>query len=65
MEFTGVFVAAIFALGALVLMISAIASVANSRSYTPGLKALWVLAILAFPILGSLVWFVVGRHSHG
>lgn len=57
--------AGIAGLAVLALMLAAVVSVANSRSYTPGIKALWVLAVLAFPILGSLAWFAIGRHSHG
>lgn len=52
-------------IGYLVLVIAAIISIINSTNYTSGLKALWVLAVLAFPFLGSVIWFAVGRHSRG
>lgn len=52
-------------IGYLVLVIAAIISIINSTNYTSGLKALWVLAVLAFPFLGSVIWFVVGRNSRG
>lgn len=49
----------------IVLVVAALGSIIGSRNYTPGLKALWALAVFAFPILGSIVWFLVGRDSHG
>lgn len=55
----------LFTIAYIALAIAAIVSILNSRSYTSGLKALWILAVLAFPLVGSLVWFIVGRNSHG
>lgn len=52
------------AVAALVLLIAAIVSVVNSHNYPSGIKALWVLAILAFPLLGPIAWFAFGRNSH-
>lgn len=45
--------------------IAAIISILRSTNYTSGLKALWALAVIAFPFLGSLIWFLVGRNSGG
>lgn len=58
-------VVAVVALAWLALIITAFVSIAQSRSYSSGIKALWVLAVLAFPFLGPLAWFLIGRHSHG
>lgn len=52
------------ALAALVLVIAAIVSIVQSPRYPTGIKALWVLAVLAFPLIGSLAWFIFGRNSH-
>ncbi|WP_150460364.1 PLDc N-terminal domain-containing protein [Nesterenkonia ebinurensis] len=65
MEIFAVLVSALIGLAYIAFAIAAILSILNSRSYTSGLKALWVLAVLAFPFLGSLVWFLVGRNSSG
>lgn len=62
-DFVGALAGGIFGLATLVLVIAAIVSIVNSRGYTTGIKALWVLAVIAFPVLGSLVWFIFGRTS--
>lgn len=54
----------LFTVVALVLFIAALVSVLNSANYTNGLKALWALGLLAFPIIGPILWFAVGRSSH-
>lgn len=59
----GALFSGLLTLAYIALAIAAIVSIINSRSYTSGLKALWVLAVLAFPLVGSLVWFFVGRTS--
>ncbi|OZD12089.1 MULTISPECIES: PLD nuclease N-terminal domain-containing protein [Nocardiaceae] len=53
----------VIVLGACVLFVAALVSIVRSRSYTSSGKALWVLAVFAFPFLGPLVWFVWGRNS--
>lgn len=50
----------IIGLLALVLAVIAIISVVKS-SRTGGKKALWIIAILVFPFIGSIVYFVVGN----
>ena len=44
---------------ALVLAIAALLSVFKNPEFSGGTKAMWTLAILVFPILGSLVYFSV------
>lgn len=44
---------------ALVLAIAALISVFKNPEISGGTKAMWTLAILVFPILGSLVYFSV------
>lgn len=62
-DFIGVIIGGIFSLAYIALAIAAIVSILGSSKYTSGLKALWVLGVLAFPFLGSLAWFIVGRNS--
>jgi hypothetical protein len=42
-----------------VLAIAALISVFKNPEFSGGTKAMWTLAILVFPILGSLVYFSV------
>lgn len=46
-----------------ILIIAALVSVVRSHNYTSAGKAIWVLAIFAFPVIGALVWFIWGRNS--
>lgn len=64
-DITGAVFGLIILVAYFVFAVAAIISIFNSRNYTSGLKALWVLAVLAFPFLGSLIWFLVGRKSSG
>ncbi|MGC0143693.1 PLDc N-terminal domain-containing protein [Pseudactinotalea sp. Z1732] len=61
----GGLVVVVFALAWLALIVAALMSIAQSRNYTSGIKALWVLAVFALPFLGPLAWFLIGRHSYG
>ncbi|OZD78923.1 hypothetical protein CH260_03865 [Rhodococcus sp. 05-2256-B2] len=45
------------------LWIAAVVSIVRSLRYTTAGKALWVLVIIALPILGALGWFIWGRHA--
>ncbi|MGC0249441.1 PLD nuclease N-terminal domain-containing protein [Pseudactinotalea sp. Z1748] len=60
----GGLVVVVFGLAWLALIVAALMSIAQSRNYTSGLKALWMLAVFALPFLGTLAWFLIGRHSH-
>jgi Phospholipase_D-nuclease N-terminal len=44
---------------ALVLGVAAIVSVLRNPDFSGGAKALWVIAIVLFPILGGAVYFGV------
>ncbi len=48
----------------LALFIGALISIAKSPNYTGGLKALWILACLAMPFVGSIVWFIWGKNGN-
>lgn len=47
----------------LALDIWAIITVIQS-SRTTGSKLLWVLLILVLPVVGLLIWFLIGRRAH-
>ncbi|MCQ9389475.1 PLD nuclease N-terminal domain-containing protein [Brevibacterium sp. 50QC2O2] len=47
----------------LALFIAALISIVMSPNLTLGGKLLWVIAVFAFPFLGSLVWFIWGRSA--
>ncbi|MCJ7858181.1 PLDc N-terminal domain-containing protein [Corynebacterium kalidii] len=54
-------VIAVIGLAILAFVIAALVSVVTSSVLAVGGKAVWVLLILAFPILGAAAWFLWGR----
>lgn len=48
--------------GFLALVIGTLVSVLRS-ALGGGMKFLWVVVVLAAPVLGSLAWFVIGRRD--
>lgn len=55
--------AAVLALALLVviLWVVAVLSLAKDRHYTPIQRLLWLLVVLAAPMVGSVLWLAVGR----
>ncbi len=49
---------------ALILFIGALIDIARSHHLTGVAQAVWVLVVLAFPMIGSLVWFLIGRKGN-
>lgn len=49
--------------GLLALWITAVVSILRSALLTPVVKALWILAVLAFQFIGPIVWFAVSRYQ--
>lgn len=47
----------------LVLDIWAIVSIIGSGA-TTGKKVLWILLVIVLPIVGFVIWFVMGPRSH-
>jgi membrane protein DedA with SNARE-associated domain len=47
----------------LVPAVLALVSIARSRLASSTQKALWVLAVVVAPLLGSVLWFVLGRRT--
>ncbi|MBY4382148.1 PLDc_N domain-containing protein [Rhodococcus fascians] len=45
------------------LWIAAVVSIVRSPRYAAAGKTLWILVIIAVPILGALGWFIWGRHA--
>ena len=48
---------------ALVLFVLVLIDIARSRRVTGLVRAVWVLVVLVFPVVGSLLWLLVGRRS--
>ena len=46
-----------------ILFISALISVARNRTYTSGGTVVWALIVLVVPVLGPVLWFVIGRRA--
>jgi hypothetical protein len=45
------------------LFIGALISIARNRIYTSGGTVVWALIVLALPLLGPLLWFLIGRRA--
>jgi hypothetical protein len=46
-----------------VLLLAAIWSISSSRQLTGAGRLLWIVVVLAFPLLGSVGWFLGGRSA--
>lgn len=44
-----------------VVLVAALIGIARSGQLTSTAKAVWVLVVLAFPVLGPVAWFFIGR----
>lgn len=53
---------AVVAIAALVLFIAALVSVLSSTVLSGVGKIVWILLIFVFPLLGPLLWFLLGRN---
>ncbi len=53
----------LLALAAFVLFIVALVGIARSARLSDLARAVWVLIVLVFPVLGPVVWFIIGQHS--
>ena len=47
----------------LIPFVLAIVSIARTRAASGLEKAVWVLIVLLFPLLGAILWFIIGRRS--
>ena len=60
---TGIAGIIIVGVALLALFIAALVSIVQSENYANGGKALWALACFAFPFIGPVLWFLVGKDS--
>lgn len=50
------------ALAQLILFVAGVVSVVGSERYSAAGKVVWIVVLLFVPIIGALVWFLVGRN---
>ena len=55
----------VLGVGALVLLflIVAVIDIARSRHLSGVAQAVWALVVLAFPVMGPVLWLVIGRRA--
>ena len=49
---------------ALLLFVVVLIDIARSRHLSGLARAVWVLIALAFPLVGAVLWFVIGRRDN-
>jgi Phospholipase_D-nuclease N-terminal len=59
----GLGIAVVVGLALLALFVAALLSVLRSTRLTGTGRIVWIIAVLVFPLLGPLAWFLVGRRS--
>jgi hypothetical protein len=47
----------------LVLFVMALVSIARNRTYSSGGTVVWAIIVLALPVLGPVLWFLMGRRQ--
>lgn len=68
MDVTNIFVTgfiALLAVGAILLVVFAVLSIARHPTATSTEKVVWILVVLCFTVVGPIVWFTVGRNIAG
>lgn len=46
-----------------ILFVAAVVSIARNRNHTFGGTVVWAVIVLALPVLGSILWFLIGRRE--
>ena len=46
-----------------ILFIAALVSIARNKIHTTGGTIVWALIVLSVPVLGAILWFLVGRRD--
>lgn len=46
-----------------VLFIAALVSIGRDRTHTSGGTVVWAVIVLVLPVLGSVLWFLIGRRE--
>lgn len=59
----GLVVAVVVGVALAALFVAAVVSVIRSPRLTTTGKVAWTIAVLVFPLLGPLAWFLAGRRS--
>ena len=54
-------VLSLVSIGWIVLLIVALRQIFTSRELTDTNRLLWALIVLVAPVVGTIIWFVVGR----
>jgi hypothetical protein len=45
------------------LFVAALVSITRNRTHTSGGTVVWALIVLALPVLGPVLWFLIGRRA--
>lgn len=45
------------------VFIAALVSIARNKTHTSGGTVVWALIVLALPVVGSVLWFMIGRRE--
>lgn len=56
------FILIALAVAQLILFIAGVVSVLGSDRYSAAGKLIWIVVMLFLPIIGPIVWFIVGRN---
>ncbi len=56
-------ISGIIAAAVIVFWITALIQIAKEKMLDPTARALWILIVLFFPILGAILWFIIGSKS--
>lgn len=59
---TVLLVIVVIAIAQVILFVAGVISALGNDRYSAIGKALWVVVMFFFPIIGPLVWFIVGRN---
>ena len=46
-----------------IMFIAALVGIARNRTHTSGGTVVWALIVLALPVVGSILWFLIGRRD--
>jgi len=60
----GALLLGVIVLALLALFIAALVSILRTPRLSGGGKLLWIVIVLVFPLLGSIVWFAFGRRTN-
>lgn len=47
----------------LLLLVAALIGIGRSRRHTSTAKGVWIIIAIAVPVLGPILWFLIGRNA--